>query len=433
MSLVSLLLAAAAVANASAPVPVPAEFDQGWPRWRGPLGTGEAPGANPPLEWGEGKNVRWKAVLPGLGHASPIVWGERVYVLSAVPADGGEPETGKRSTPERKQRFTVLAFGRADGKLAWEAVAREAVPHEGTHGDASWASASAVTDGEQLFCHFGSNGLFAYDLSGEKLWERDLGKMRTRNGFGEGASPAVHGDTLVVQWDHEGDSFIVALDKLTGEERWRRERDEPTSWATPVVVEVDGAPQVLASGTKHIRAYDLATGETVWSAGGLTTNAIPTPVVVDGVAYFMSGFRGAELKAVRLAGARGDLDGTEAVLWEAGEDTPYVPSPVATAGTLYFFKSNSGILSARDMATGEVRFGPERLETVQSVYASPVAAGGHIYLLDREGSAEVIAAGPELEVLAKNRLDDRFDASPAVVGDELYLRGARHLYCIAAE
>lgn len=421
-------LAAAPLVSAS---PQPAESSPGWPTWRGPLGTGEAPDAEPPLEWSEERNVRWKAAIPGRGHATPIVWGERVYVLTAVPVGAGESED--ETKPDEPQRFTVMALEREDGSVAWEHVAREAVPHEGTHGDGTWASASALTDGELLFAYFGSNGLFAYDLEGEQLWERQLGKMQTRNGFGEGASPAVHGDTLVVQWDHEGPSFIVALDKRTGKELWRRDRDEPTSWATPVIVEVNGKPQVLTSGTNRIRAYDLASGDEVWSADGLTTNAIPTPVVVDGVAYFMSGFRGSELMAVRLADAKGDIGDSDAILWEAGENTPYVPSPLATDGTLYFYKSNSGILTALDMETGEVRYGPERLETVQNVYASPVAAAGRIYLLDREGGAEVLAAGPELKVLARNKLDDRFDASPALVEDELYLRGKQHLYCLASE
>lgn len=409
------------------------EAGPGWPSWRGPLGTGEAPGAEPPLEWSEDRNVRWKVAIPGRGHATPIVWGDHVFVLTAVPVGDEELEGGGKIQPDEPQRFTVMALEREDGSVAWEHVAREAVPHEGTHGDATWASASALTDGELLFAYFGSNGLFAYDLEGEPLWERQLGLMQTRNGFGEGASPAVHGDTLVVQWDHEGPSFIVALDKRTGKERWKRDRDEPTSWATPVIVEVDGKPQVLTSGTNRIRAYDLATGEELWSAEGLTTNAIPTPVVVDGVAYFMSGFRGAELMAVRLAEAEGDITDSDAILWQAGENTPYVPSPLATDGTLYFYKSNSGILSALDMETGETRYGPERLETVQNVYASPVAAAGRIYLLDREGTAEVLATGPELKVLARNRLDDHFDASPALVGDELYLRGKQHLYCLASE
>jgi outer membrane protein assembly factor BamB len=364
------------------------------------------------------------------------VWGEHVFVLTAVPAGAigdEELEDGGKIQPDEPQRFTVMALKREDGSVAWQHVAREGVPHEGTHGDATWASASALTDGELLFAYFGSNGLFAYDLAGEPLWERQLGLMQTRNGFGEGASPAVHGDTLVVQWDHEGPSFLVALDRRTGEERWKRDRDEPTSWATPVIVEVNGKPQVLTSGTNRIRSYDLASGEEVWSAEGLTTNAIPTPVVVDGVAYFMSGFRGAELRAVRLADAKGEITDSDAILWQAGENTPYVPSPLATDGTLYFYKSNSGILSALDMETGETRYGPERLETVQNVYASPVAAAGRIYLLDREGTAEVLASGPELKVLARNRLDDHFDASPALVGDELYLRGKQHLYCLASE
>jgi outer membrane protein assembly factor BamB len=420
-----------------------------WPQWRGPLGTGESPTAEPPIEWSEDENVRWKVALPGNGKASPIVWKDRVYVLTAIPA--GEAPAGKEGedesegddkpaasfmskvAPDQPQRFTVLALERASGKVAWEGVAREAKPHEGVHGDASWASASAVTDGEVLIAHFGSNGLFAYDLTGKKLWERDLGKMKVRGEFGEGASPALHGDTLVVQWDHEGPCFVVALDKRTGEERWRAERDEHTSWGSPVIAEVDGAPQVLTTGTEKIRAYDLKSGELVWQAEGLTDNPVPTPVVVGDTAIFMSGFRGCALVAVRLSGAKGDIQGTEAIVWSAPEDTPYVPSPVATGGLLYFFKSNSGILTARDMHSGERAFGPERLESVENVYASPVAAAGRVYAIGRDGGVEVLAAGPKLEVLARNTLDEGFDASPALAGKELYLRGDQHLYCLAQD
>ncbi|MEM7307002.1 MAG: PQQ-binding-like beta-propeller repeat protein [Planctomycetota bacterium] len=422
--------------------------DEHWPQWRGPLGTGESKHADPPLEWDDEKNIRWKAEIPGAGKGTPIIWGDLVFVLTAEgfgeevqpeePEGGGGGRRGgrrgggmKKIQPTQKQRFTILALNRSDGSVAWQAVAREALPHEGTHGDASWASGSALTDGRRLFAHFGSNGLFAYDLAGKKLWETDLGQMRTRNGFGEGSSPAVHGDTLVVQWDHEGPSFIVALNANTGEELWRRERDEPTSWATPLIVEVDGKPQVITNGTNKIRSYDLASGEIVWECGGMTLNAIPSPVYADGVVYLMSGFRGNALLAIRLDGAKGDITDTDAVLWQHDRDTPYVPSPLLVEGQLYFFKGNTGILSAHDVASGEAAFGPERLESVANVYASPVAAAGRIYLVSRDGETEVLEPGSDYKVLATNVLEDSFDASPAVVGDELYLRGAKHVYCIA--
>ncbi len=426
-----------------------------WPQWRGPLGTGEAPDADPPIRWSADENVRWKVEIPGRGKSTPIILGDRVYVLTSVGVgdevvapdpdgdaeDGGGRGQGRRGggsrsrgiKPTQKQQFIVIALDRADGATAWTAIAHEKLPHEGTHQDGSWASASALTDGEALYTSFGSAGLFAFDLDGKKIWERQLGEMRTRNGFGEGSSPAVHGETLVVQWDHEGDSFIVALDKKTGEEKWRRERDEITSWATPLIVEVDGKAQVITNATSRIRAYDLASGDVVWECAGMTTNVIPSPVHADGVVYLMSGFRGAALVAIRLAGAKGDVTDTDAVVWSHDKDTPYVPSPLLYRGRLYFLKSNNGILSCFDVESGESEFGPTRLETISNVYASPVAAAGRIYLVGRDGEVEVLEHGPEYKTLARFTMDDGFDASPAIVGDELYLRGRNHVYCIVED
>lgn len=412
-----------------------------WPHWRGPLGTGEAPDGNPPLEWSEGENVRWKVEVPGRGKGTPIVWGDHVFVLTAVPVgepvelddagDGGRRRRGVQ--PNQRQRFVVQARSRADGAVVWEDVANELLPHEGTHGDGSWAAASAVTDGETLLAHFGSRGLYAYGLDGEKRWEVQLGQMETRNSFGEGSSPALYEDTVVVQWDHEGPSFIVALDAATGEERWRRERDEPTSWATPVVCEVDGEPQVITSGTL-IRSYDLASGELLWACDAeMTKNAVPTPIHREGIAYVTSGFRGAALVALRLEGARGELEDTDAVLWHFDEDTPYVPSPLLAGRYLCYLKSNNGVLSVQDVETGERVFGPERLQAVANVYASPVAARGRLYLVGRDGEVEVRALDGEFGVLATNRLPDAFDASPAIAERELYLRGESYLWCLAAD
>jgi outer membrane protein assembly factor BamB len=422
-------------------VPLQLAAGQGhWPQWRGPLGSGESPDATPPLKWGEDLNIRWRVALPGRGKGTPIVFGERVYVLAAEGVgeklaagdDGGGGRGRMRGIkPEQKQRFLVMALERKDGAVAWQDTAIEMLPHEGTHGDGTWASASAVTDGERLIAFFGSRGIFAYDMSGKRLWEKQLGEMQTRNAFGEGTTPALHGDTVVVQWDHEGPSFIVALDAKTGEEKWRQPRDEQTCWATPVITEVDGKLQVIANGTNRVRGYDLATGKVVWECGGMTTNAIPSPIVQDGVCYVMSGYRGAQLHAIKLSGAKGDISGKENVLWSHDRDTPYVPSGLLADGKLYFFKSNSGVLSSLDIETGEAVFGPERMQTVANVYASPVAAAGHVYVVSRDGETEVLDAGAEYKVLATNTLDDAFDASPALAGRELYLRGEQHLYCIA--
>lgn len=421
-------------------------YDHQWPQWRGPMGTGVAPHGDPPVHWSETENVRWKVELPGRGHASPIVWGDKVFVLTAIDvatadrataADGGS-DAGDRSgmraiQPEGEQRFAVLALDRSTGAVVWERIARTAVPHEGTHATATWASASAVTDGKVLIASFGSNGIYAYGLDGRPLWDRDLGDQQTRNGFGEGSSPVLYGSSVVVNWDHEGDSFIAVLDRDTGETRWTRERDEPTSWATPLVIEVDGRPQVVVNATNRVRAYDLETGEVVWHVGGMTTNAIPTPVHADGLVYVMSGFRGNALLAIRVAGAKGDLDGTEHVIWSHERDTSYAPSGLLYGDSFYFLKRNNAILSSLDARTGEILFGPERLEGIDGqagVYASPVGAAGRVYIAGQNGVTLVLAHGPKLEVLARNELEDAFDASPAIVDDDLFLRGRKHLYCL---
>jgi|CXWL01.1.fsa_nt_gi outer membrane protein assembly factor BamB len=409
-----------------------------WPHWRGPKATGEAPG-NPPTEWSEAQNVRWKVEIPGKGLSTPVVWGDKIFLTTAVPA--GEPPAATPQTaggggrmpkvqPDRPQRFVVLALDRTTGKLLWERTAREAVPHEGTHQDGSWASPSPATDGALLYVSFGSHGLYAYDLDGNLKWSTDLGDMKTRNGFGEGSSPALAGDVVVVNWDHENGSFIVALDRKSGVERWRQTREEVTSWSTPLPVEVGGKTQVVVSATGRTRGYDAATGEVLWQAPGMTTNAIPTPVHADGVVFVTSGFQGNALQAIRLAEARGEVTGPPALLWSHGQDTPYVPSPALYDGTLYFLKRNNGFLSALDAKTGAVRYGSVRLDAIEGVYASPVAASGRLYIAGRNGKTVVIKAGAEFQVLATNTLDDRFDASPVVLGDDLLLRGHRYLYLL---
>jgi hypothetical protein len=415
-----------------------------WPEWRGPLHTGVAPAGDPPVEWSESSNVRWKVPLPGLGSATPVIWDDRLFVLTAVPT-GERSRSGpgffsrladrfmRRESATHVQQFVILAIDRRDGRVLWERVAREETPHQGTHGANTWASPSAVTDGEVVCAFFGSRGLYCYDLDGRPLWETDLGDMRTKMGFGEGASPTLHRDLLIVPWDHEGQSFIAAFDKRTGRERWRTPRDEETSWSSPLVVDLEGGAQVVTSATGAVRGYDAATGELRWWDEGLTENAIPSPVAADGLVFVTSGYRGNRLAAIDLSAASGDIRGSDAVVWSVDRDTPYVPSPLLHDGILYFTKGNNGILSAYDARTGRLHYGPERLPGIRSLYASPVAAGGRLYIPSRDGTTVVVAAGPTFEVLAANLLDDGFDASPAAAGGELYLRGREYLYCIAAD
>jgi outer membrane protein assembly factor BamB len=252
-----------------------------------------------------------------------------------------------------------------------------------------------------------------------------------RNQFGEGSSPALHGNLLVIVWDHQGESFITALDKRTGEERWRTARDEIDSWATPLVVETGGRAQVVTSGMKQVRSYDLETGALLWFGTGTTMNPIPSPVAADGLVILTAGFRGNDLKAVRLADAKGDITNTPAIVWTLNRDTPYVPSPLLYDGILYLLKSNNGLLSAFDASTGKPHYQVARLEGTPNVFASPVGAAGRVYVLGQEGTTLVLKHGASFEVLAQNKLDDGFNASPALADNEMYLRGFKSLYCIA--
>jgi outer membrane protein assembly factor BamB len=440
--------------------PLQAASPANWPAWRGPLASGVAPDAHPPIRWSESENVQWKVSIPGRGTSTPVIWGDQVFILTAVPtgpeaaaeaSEAGGPPTDRPDRPDRPRRggpggpgggaggmvdrptraqqFTVISFDRKTGKQRWMHSPRTQLPHEGHHKDHGFASASPVTDGQHLIVSFGSFGLYGYDLKGKLLWEKDLGDMRTRNSFGEGSSPALDGNTVVVLWDHEGDDFIVALDKRTGRELWRQHRDEPTGWCTPLIVSHGGRKQVIVNGTHKVRSYDLQDGKLLWECGGQTVNAIPSAVSAGDRVFLMSGYRGNALQALRLDRS-GDLTGTDGIVWSHAKSTPYVPSPLLVGNTLYFLSNNSAMLSAFDAGSGKAHFEAERLEGLNGVYASPVAADGRVYVVGRDGNTAVLRQGNALEVLAKNRLDDGFDASPAIVGKQLFLRGRQSLYCI---
>jgi outer membrane protein assembly factor BamB len=411
------------------------EAERFWPQWRGPYATGVSVHANPPIEWSETKNVRWKVEIPGRGSASPVVWGDRLFLLTAIPSNvsGAATHTPRGGVqPRAPHRFVVYAIDRRTGNIVWDRVTHEATPHEASHADnGTWASSSAVTDGEHVIAFFESEGLYAYDMEGKLIWQRDFGKKTMRNEFGEGTTPALHGNRLVVVWDHQGTSFVAALDKRTGAEIWRVERKEIDTWATPLIVEHDGRAQVITSGMNKLRSYDLETGKTVWESAGVTMNPIPSPVYADGMVFVTSGFRSNNLKAIRLADARGDLTGSGAIVWTLDRDTPYVPSPLLYDGILYILKTNSGILSAFDAKTGKPHYEGKRLDGLDEVFSSPVGAQGRVYITGRDGTTLVIRKNPAFEVLAKNTLDDGIDASPALVDNEIYIRSYRYLYAIS--
>jgi outer membrane protein assembly factor BamB len=411
-----------------------------WPQWRGPLGTGVAPQAEPPVEWSETKHIRWKVALPGKGHSSPIVWGDRIFLTTAVPY--GEAVKPRFRRPghhdnlvlTQPHEFVVLAVSRKNGKILWQETVHKETPHEAGHITASQASASPVTDGEHVFAFFGSRGLYCLDVNGKLLWKKNLGQMHTKHGHGEGSSPALYGDILVVNWDHEEESFLIAFDKRTGKGRWRVARAEDTSWATPIIVEHGGKAQVIVPGTNRLRGYDLASGDLIWECGGLSSNIVASPVAANGVVYAGSSYDIRAMLAIRLEGAKGDITKTDQVIWTRRRGTPYVPSPLLYGNSLYNLQHYQGLLVRLDAKTGEDQGGPFRLEEMHNVYASPVGAAGRVYVTSRDGVTQVIGHGGKApKMLAVNRLEDSFSASAALIGRELYLRGERYLYCIAEE
>jgi outer membrane protein assembly factor BamB len=415
-------------------VPADTDADKYWAQWRGPYATGVSRTATPPVEWSETKNVKWKVEIPGRGSGSPVVWGDRLFVLTAIPTNvtGAATHAPLGGAPLVPHKFVVIAIDRKSGHVLWERVAKEEAPHEASHPqNGTWASSSAITDGQHVIAYFESRGIFVYDMDGTPVWQKDLGRKQMRQQFGEGSTPVLRGNHLVIVWDHQGQSFIVALDKRTGAELWRRNRAEIDTWATPLVVDVNARAQVVVPAMNKITSYDLETGNIVWQAPGLTMNPIPSPVAEDGMVYLMSGFQGNNLKAIRLADAKDDLTATSAIVWSQNRDTPYVPSPLLYDGILYFLKSNSGLLSAFDAKTGKPHYQLQRLAETPEVFSSPVGAAGRVYITGRDGKTIVIQRGSAYEVLKVNTLDDGFDASPALVDSDIYMRGYRYLYCVA--
>jgi len=446
------------------------DADQYWPQWRGPSQTGVAPSADPPTTWSESENIKWKVSVPGSGNATPIIWGDKIFIQTAIPtgkkaepakteappsgggadrpgATGGPGPDGKGpggsggggrgrmggAPPSEIEQFVLLCLDRKTGKTLWQQVAKEELPHEGyREGDGSFASPSGLTDGKNVYAYFGSEGLYCYDMSGKLQWSQDLGKMRIAMGFGEGSSPTIYKDTLIVNWDNEDGSFITALDKNTGKTLWKEKRDEHTSWATPIIVEHDGKVEVVTAATGKIRSYDIANGKLLWECSGLTRNVIPSPVADAEKVYCISGFQGSSLLAIKLGGS-GDLTGTDSVAWTHKKSTPYVPSPLLYNGKLYFYAVNNGRISCLDSKSGQVLIDAEPLEELSGVYASPLGAAGKVYLPGRNGVTVVLKDSGKLEKLAANKLDDKFDASPAAVGNELFLRGRQNFYCIAGK
>lgn len=451
-----------------------------WANWRGPAFNGSSASAKPPVKWSEDENIRWKVAIEGKGSSSPIIWGDKLFLLTAVPVEGEkpaeeekEPEATPSEAPQPREEsadrprrgpggfpggpggpggrgprgrggfgggaapttpmdFTVVCLNKSTGEKIWSTVAVQATPHEAGHNTNTFASASAVTNGEILVAFFGSRGIYCYDMNGQLIWKRDLGKQQTRNAFGEGSTPALYKNMVIIPWDHEGDSFVVALDATTGEELWKVDRDEATSWATPIVAEHNGTAQVILNGSTRVRSYDVATGKLIWECGGQATNPIATPIIYDGKAICMTGYRGYAVYAISLD-AKGDVtDNDDYIAWSRSDVGPYIASATLMNDRLYVTKARDGVLYGLDAKTGETLFGPERLPETSTLYSSLVGADGKVYISDRDGTTVVLEDGPEFKVLAVNQLPEGIDASLALSGNQLFLRSEGHLYCIQA-
>jgi len=425
----------------------PSLYADHWPQWRGPSNNGIAKG-DAPLTWSDTKNIAWKVTIPGRGHSTPVVWGDRMFLTTAMPtgaaaappplapAPAGGGGRGRAGGPGggtakgQEHKFVTMCIDRRTGKTLWERTAKSAVPHEGYHrAYGSFASNSPVTDGKLVYAWFGSNGVFAYDLNGKPVWSKDLPPMKMRLEFGEGATPVLAGDRLILVSDAQTGSYMVVLNKTTGKELWRQPRDEESSWSQPLVVRHNGKDQVIVAATKRVRSYDLETGKLIWECGGLGSNVIPTPLYRNGIVYVMSGHRDPNLMAIKL-GREGDLTGTDSILWTNQRGNSYTPSPVLDGNKLYMLTDN-GQISCLDVDTGKPYFLQQRLPKPYNFKASPVAAGGKLYLASEDGDVIVLKLGESYEVLATNNLADQmFIASPIVIEGTMYLRGQNTLFAI---
>lgn len=413
------------------------DAQENWGHWRGPTADGVAgKNAKPPIHWDAQTNIAWSTPLPGEGSATPIVFGNQVFVLSAIKTDRKSPtsvvndERAKTVPDEFFYQFAITSFDRETGKTLWQKIAIEQVPHEGKHDTNTYAAGSPVTDGERLYFSFGSRGVFCYSLQGELVWQLDLGDMRTRSGWGEAITPALTDESLIINWDQEEGSFIIAIDKRTGQTRWKVDRPgEVTSWNTPFVTTYEGTQQIIVNGTGSAKSYDANDGKILWECSGQTTNAIPTPLRFRDNAICMSGYRGSLACSIPL-NARGNVTDTSTIAWKVNQGTPYVPSPILSGTRLLFTAGNTDVLSCLDATSGKPLLERKRLTGVRSLYASPILANGHFYYTGREGTTVVVKDNETLDIVAVNALNDVIDASPVAVDDQLFLRSWNKLYCL---
>ncbi|HWQ03324.1 MAG TPA: PQQ-binding-like beta-propeller repeat protein [Candidatus Nitrosotenuis sp.] len=420
-----------------------------WPGWRGPEGAGISAETNLPTEWGPSQNILWKTAIPGRGHSSPIIWGNRVFLTTAiegevipgakapvhvVPVGEGKTEVFKHPDSlgaDKRHTLKVFCLDRDTGKILWERTAHDGAMYDDRHKKSSYASATPVTDGKLVYAYFGTEGLFAYDFSGKLQWKFNPGKIATV-GMGVATSPVLHGNLVILQVDEEnGDnSYIVGLDKKSGKEAWRTSRKGiEVSWATPVIVTAAGGrAELVTSGNQFIIAYDPASGKELWRSAGVDSNAIPSPVAGHGMVYVTAGYPKKKVFAIKLGG-NADITGTSQIAWKYEKGTAYVPSPILYGDYLYL-TTDKGLITCLDAKTGEVKYEGGRPPMASTFTASLLAFDGKLLAVSDDGDAVLVAAGPEHKVLRTNSLGEAVYATPAIAAGRIFLRGAQHLYAI---
>jgi outer membrane protein assembly factor BamB len=420
-----------------------------WPSFRGPNASGVAHGQDLPETWDvtTNENILWRTPIPGLAHSSPIVWGDRIFVTSAISSKGnatfkpGLYGDGDASNDRSIHKWMLYAIEKRTGRIVWQRVAFEGEPRNKRHIKSTYASASPATDGRLVVAWFGSQGVHAYDVDGNRLWTVDLGRVDMgaydipSYEWGPASSPIIWKDIVFIQCDTQADSFIIALDARTGKTIWKTDRQELPSWGTPTVIASSAGEELVTNASNYIRAYDPRTGKELWKLGGSSKITAPTPFVANGLVVVASG-RGPErpLFAVR-PGARGDLtlakDQTSSagVAWSKTGRGSYMPTPLVYDGILYVL-NNNGVFDAYELQTGNEIY-RQRLEPVGSGFsASPVAADGRLYLTSEDGDIIVIAAGREFKKVGSNSIGELVMATPALSDGVMYVRGVSTLFAI---